>query len=85
MGYGAGAIAVINTKALRKIGEVPLDGHPEGFQIPSTSNHIYVNVPDAQQIVIADRALGHVVRESCRTWSTRELPDGARIRRAGGC
>jgi hypothetical protein len=63
VGYGAGAIAVIDARTLRKIREVPLDGHPESFQIASTSNRIYVNVPDARQIVIADRASGHVVEK----------------------
>ena len=63
VGYGTGAIAVIDAKALRKIRDVPLDGHPESFQIASTSSHIYVNVPDAQQIVIADRSSGHVVEK----------------------
>ena len=61
VGYGAGAIAVIDAGTLRKIREVPLDGHPESFQMASTSNRIYVNVPDARQIVIADRSSGHVV------------------------
>ncbi len=63
VGYGAGAIAVIDARTLRKIREVPLDGHPESFQIASTSNRIYVNVPDARQIVIADRSSGHVVEK----------------------
>jgi hypothetical protein len=63
VGYGTGAIAVIDAKALREIREVPLDGHPESFQIASTSNHIYVNVPDAQQIVIVDRSSGQVIEK----------------------
>jgi hypothetical protein len=63
VGYGSGAIAVINANSLRKIGEVPLDGHPESFQIAATSNHIYINVPDARQVVIADRQSGRVIRK----------------------
>jgi hypothetical protein len=63
VGYGTGAIAVIDAATLRKIREVPLDGHPESFQLASRNNHIYVNVPDAQQIVIADRSSGHVVEK----------------------
>ena len=62
VGYGSGAIAVIDARTLRKIREVPLDGHPESFQLASTSNDIFVNVPDAQQIVIADRLSGRVVK-----------------------
>jgi hypothetical protein len=62
VGYGTGAIAVIDAKAWRKIREIPLDGHPESFQFASTRSYIYVNVPDAQQIVIADRSSGQVVK-----------------------
>jgi DNA-binding beta-propeller fold protein YncE len=63
VGYGSGAIAVIDAKSLRKISEVPLDGHPESFQIAATSNDIYINVPDAGQMVIADRQSGRVIRK----------------------
>jgi YVTN family beta-propeller protein len=64
VGYGSGAIAVIDANSLRKISEVPLDGHPEGFHVAAASNHIYINVPDAREVVIADRQSGRVRRVS---------------------
>jgi DNA-binding beta-propeller fold protein YncE len=63
VGYGSGAIAVINANSLRKMGEVTLNGHPESFQLAATSNHIYINVPDTRQVVIADRQSGRVIRK----------------------
>jgi hypothetical protein len=36
------------------IGTVPLQGHPEGFQIDQTTGRAFVNVPDAGQLAVVD-------------------------------
>jgi DNA-binding beta-propeller fold protein YncE len=55
IGYGSGGLALIDPSTRVKVGDLPLGGHPEGFQIDSGSNRIFVNVPDAHSIVVADR------------------------------
>ncbi len=55
VGYGSGALAVIDPSTRGKVGDVPVQGHPESFQIDPDTNQIFVNVPDARAIAIVDR------------------------------
>lgn len=54
VGYGNGALAVLDPASRRKIGDVPLKGHPESFQFDEPGSRIFVNVPDARQIAVVD-------------------------------
>jgi hypothetical protein len=58
IGYGKGALAVIDPSTRIKITDVPLKAHPEAFQLDPASGRIYVNVPDDGQIAVVDRAAG---------------------------
>jgi len=62
VGYGSGAIAVIDAKTHSRMRDIPLDGHPESFQIGPSNSRIYINVPEARQIAIVDRQSGHAAR-----------------------
>src|SRR5262249_30676383 len=53
VGYGSGALAVLDEKGER-LGDIPLGGHPESFQLDATSGRAYVNVPARQEIAVAD-------------------------------
>jgi DNA-binding beta-propeller fold protein YncE len=64
VGYGKGALAVIDPVSLSKTADIRLKAHPEGFQIDETGAQVFVNVPDAHEIVMADLTAG----------STRSLP-----------
>jgi hypothetical protein len=55
VGYGAGGLAVIDAAAMKQSGSVQLPAHPESFQLELHGVHIFVNVPDAQQIAVIDR------------------------------
>jgi hypothetical protein len=55
VGYGSGGLAVIDPATRRRVGELPVSAHPEGFQIDPDSNRVFVNVPDAQGIAVVDR------------------------------
>jgi YVTN family beta-propeller protein len=56
IGYGSGALAIIDPATRSKVGDVPLKAHPEGFQIDPASSQIFVNAPDAHGIAVVDRA-----------------------------
>jgi DNA-binding beta-propeller fold protein YncE len=56
VGYGAGAIAMIDPASRRKVFDVPLPAHPESFQHDPGSHRIYVNLPDAKAIAVIDPA-----------------------------
>ena len=55
VGYGSGALAVIDPSTRSKVGDIPLKAHPESFQIDPDASHIFVNVPDARGIAVVDR------------------------------
>ena len=61
VGYGKGALAVIDPASRRKVGDMPLDGHPESFQLDETGARIFVNVPEAAHIVAVDAVTGSKV------------------------
>jgi len=47
VGYGKGALAVIDPKSGAKVADIPLKAHPESFQIDESTGRAFVNVPDA--------------------------------------
>ena len=56
VGYGSGALAVIDPATRTKVGDIRLRGHPESFQIDETGTQVFVNVPDAHEIAVVDLA-----------------------------
>jgi DNA-binding beta-propeller fold protein YncE len=54
VGYGKGALAVIDPVGLSKTGDIRLKAHPEGFQIDETGTQVFVNVPNAHEISVVD-------------------------------
>ncbi len=55
VGYGSGALAVIDPATRSKVGDIPLAAHPESFQIDPDTSQIFVNVPEAHGIAVVDR------------------------------
>jgi hypothetical protein len=53
VGHGSGAIAVIEAASRRKLADIALPDHPEGFQL--RPSQIFVNVPAARAIAVVDR------------------------------
>ncbi len=67
VGYGAGALAVIDPVTRRLLGTLPLPGHPESFRLEG--ERAFVNVPGAQRIVVGDLAKGRTLA----SWPTPHL------------
>lgn len=55
VGYGSGALAVIDPSTRSKVGDILLEAHPESFQIDPDTSQIFVNVPDSRGIAVIDR------------------------------
>ena len=68
VGYGSGALAVLDAKTGAKIAEIKLAGHPESFQLESGGKRLFVNVPKADQIAVVDREKAEVIA----TWPLKE-------------
>ncbi|HEV2594318.1 MAG TPA: hypothetical protein VGU01_03870 [Sphingomicrobium sp.] len=58
VGYGSGGLAVIDPVAHEVIRRLALPAHPEAFEL--VAGKVFVNVPDAHKIVIADLDHGRV-------------------------
>lgn len=56
VGYGSGALAVIDPEKRIKVGDIPLTAHPESFQLDAKSRQVFINVPDARAIAVVDLA-----------------------------
>jgi DNA-binding beta-propeller fold protein YncE len=69
VGYGSGGLAIIDPASRKKLRDIPLPSHPEGFQIDPASTRVFVNVPDARQIAVVDR----LSAEPLATWRQKDL------------
>jgi DNA-binding beta-propeller fold protein YncE len=58
VGYGKGALAIIDPVSSKKIGDIKLKGHPESFQITADGSQGFVNVPDAHEIAAVNFGQG---------------------------
>ena len=69
VGYGSGALAIIDTASRRKIADVPLKAHPESFRLDALGQRIFVNVPTAHEIAVVDRS----TRKQVASWPNGSL------------
>jgi len=69
VGYGDGALAILDAVSHTKLADIPLKAHPESFRIEATGERIYVNVPRAHEIAVIDQA----TRRQVGAWPTGEL------------
>jgi DNA-binding beta-propeller fold protein YncE len=58
IGYGGGGLAVVDGGSGKRIADIPLKAHPEGFQIEPSLKRIFVNVPDAREVAVVDQVAG---------------------------
>ena len=68
VGFGSGAIAIIDPSNNAKVTDLPLKGHPESFQLSETGQ-IFVNLPSVHAIGVVDRSAG----QEKTTWPMRNL------------
>jgi hypothetical protein len=47
VGYGKGALRIVDTASGQTVGDIPLPGHPESFQLEQRGSRVFVNVPSA--------------------------------------
>jgi len=67
VGYGDGGLAVLNADSLELLAKIPLEAHPESFQLSPLDDRVFVNVPHARQIAVLSRNHARVVA----TWPTQ--------------
>jgi len=69
VGYGDGALAVLEAGSGKHLLDIKLPAHPESFQLESKGRRVFVNLPDAGGVVgVVDRDKGKLVQ----TWPVGE-------------
>jgi DNA-binding beta-propeller fold protein YncE len=66
---GGGALEILDLTGKRVV-EIPTDAHPESFQLEKNGTRVFVNVPDKQEVEVADLVKGTVLahwKVSCTT------------------
>jgi DNA-binding beta-propeller fold protein YncE len=61
LGYGDGALVIVDPTATKLLARVKLPAHPESFQLEPRGPRLFVNVPDAKQVAVIDRGRRSVV------------------------
>lgn len=61
VGYGNGAIGVIDAASKKHLGDIKLAAHPESFQLETNGTRIFINVPGAGHVAVIDREKATVV------------------------
>jgi hypothetical protein len=61
VGYGDGALAVIDASARKRLANIPLGGHPESFQLERSGPRVFVNVPSRKAVLVVDREKQSVI------------------------
>jgi DNA-binding beta-propeller fold protein YncE len=61
IGYGGGALAIIDPATRSKLSDIPLKAHPESFQLDPDSGLAFVNVPGVRAVAVVDRTIGKQV------------------------
>jgi hypothetical protein len=61
VGYGSGALAILDAASGEKRGDIRLPAHPESFQLESNGARIFANVPKAGRVSVIDRAAGREI------------------------
>jgi YVTN family beta-propeller protein len=83
VGYGSGGLAVIDQASAKKLADIHLPDHPEGFQIEPGGHRAFVNVPGGHQIAVLDLTSNKQVtswdtmvcgRTSRWRWPARTVP-----------
>jgi DNA-binding beta-propeller fold protein YncE len=66
VGYGEGALGVLDATSGKKISDIMLSAHPESFRLEESGPKIFVNLPNANHtIAVVDR----VKRSVIATWT----------------
>lgn len=58
VGFGSGALAIVDGPNAKLLEKISLPGHPESFRL--SGGKVFINVPDAGQIAVADLDAGKV-------------------------
>lgn len=74
VGFDQGAIAVIDAITHKQLAIIKLPAHPESFQIDPALNRLYINIPDANMVAVADLTRSTIMDKWERTNPAANFP-----------
>lgn len=74
VGYGRGGIAIIDEASHKQTGNVKLPCHPEGFQIDTKTNLLYINLPSSNLISVVDLKQLKLIRNLSENYRSGNFP-----------
>jgi DNA-binding beta-propeller fold protein YncE len=60
VGYGDGALGLIDPTSMKRLGDIKLPGHPESFRLEQAGPRVFVNVPRTKEVLVVDRQKGTI-------------------------
>lgn len=61
VGYGSGALAVLDANTGARLADIKLAGHPESFRLETGGTRLFVNIPTTEHIAVVDRQKAEVI------------------------
>ena len=55
LGYGEGALGLLDPTTLKIVDSIKVGGHPESFRLEEKGPRAFVNVPDKREVLVVDR------------------------------
>jgi DNA-binding beta-propeller fold protein YncE len=74
VGYGSGGIAIIDAASHKQVGDISLPAHPESFQFDAKAGKLWVNLPGAGIIGVADLKLLKLNSKWSKTLPSANFP-----------
>jgi DNA-binding beta-propeller fold protein YncE len=73
VGYGNGGLGLVDASG-QKVGTIPLNSHPESFQLEEGDSRIFVNVPKEFAVAVVDRTKHTVIAKWGLDWTFGNYP-----------
>jgi len=67
-------VAVVNTRSISLVANLPVPTHPEGIAIDSTGHRVFANIADTSEVAVIDTATRTVVAHWKLTRATDNVP-----------
>lgn len=74
VGYGRGGIAIIDADKHKQTGDIKLPDHPEGFQVDTKNNLLYVNLPGPDLVSVIDLKKIKLIRNISKNYRSGNFP-----------
>jgi YVTN family beta-propeller protein len=74
VGYGDGALGIIDPVTMKRLGDIKLPGHPESFRLELGGPRVFVNVPRTKEVLVVDRQKKTITSRMALTGFAKNYP-----------